>query len=177
MVLNQMSNKVMMNASLEQYPKAGPIAIPPHGLDVNYLVPVYVPAINLQSGGGGTTLPPGVDATTSQPGQNSGAMASLDETGYTTIAGLCDSAEMTMFVRRVIADIGCSITDEFGLTGFVPWYSGEADVQSFPRLDGELRCLCTRGQGPIWLQPTDPLNPPTGGLLRCTGRRCNHATL
>jgi hypothetical protein len=102
-----------------------------------------------------------------------GATAPLDETGYTAIAELCDSPEMTRFVRRQISAIGCRITDQNALAGFVPWYSGEADVQSYDKLDGELRCLCTRNQGPPWIEPIDPNNPPIGGLLKCTGRRCN----
>jgi hypothetical protein len=102
-----------------------------------------------------------------------GATAPLDETGYVAIAELCDSPEMTRFVRRQISAIGCRITDQNSLAGFVPWYSGEADVQSYDKLDGELRCLCTRNQGPPWLEPIDPSNPPTGGLLKCSGRRCN----
>jgi hypothetical protein len=104
-----------------------------------------------------------------------GASAPLDETGYTAIAELCDSAEMTRFVRRLISAIGCRITNQNALVGFVPWYSGEADVQSYDKLNGELRCLCTRGQGPPWLEPIDPNNPPTGGLLKCTGRRCDES--
>jgi hypothetical protein len=102
-----------------------------------------------------------------------GASAKLDETGYSVVAALCDSSEMTRFVRRLISAIGCRITDQNALVGFVPWYSGEADVQTYEKLDGELRCLCTRGQGPQWLEPIDPNDPPTGGLLKCTGRRCN----
>lgn len=104
-----------------------------------------------------------------------GASANLDETGYVAVAELCDSAEMTRFVRRLISAIGCRITNQNALVGFVPWYSGEADVQSFDKLDGEIRCLCTRGQGPPWLEPIDPANPPTGGLLKCTGRRCDES--
>merc|ERR1719375_1752661 len=106
MVLSQMSSKVQSNLTQDQFPTAGPIAILPAGLNVNYLVPVYVPAIALQSGGTGTTQQPGA-TTTTMSGQNAGTTASLDEAGYMTIAALCDTAEMTMFVRRTIAEIGC----------------------------------------------------------------------
>mmetsp|Transcript_80261 Transcript_80261/g.126576 ORF Transcript_80261/g.126576 Transcript_80261/m.126576 type:complete len:448 (-) Transcript_80261:277-1620(-) len=108
------------------------------------------------------------------PGEEvDGSNAPLDEVGYTAIAELCDSAEMARFVRRLISAIGCRITDQNALVGFVPWYSGEADVQSYDKLNGELRCLCARGQGPPWIEPIDPSNPPAGGLLKCTGRRCD----
>merc|ERR1719271_1023594 len=164
-------SRVETNSS--QVPQAGPIAVPPGGLDPNYLVPVYIPAINLQSGNSVQQQLGGFGATMSTASAyGPGATATLEESGYLSVAALCDSAEMAMFVRRVVAQIGCLITNEKNLEGFAPWYSGEADVQSFTKLDSELRCLCTRGQGPPWLTPIDPNNPPTGGMLTCTGRRC-----
>jgi len=165
------ASRVETNSS--QVPQAGPIAVPPGGLDPNYLVPVYIPAINLQSGNSVQQQLGGFGATMSTASAyGPGATATLEESGYLSVAALCDSAEMAMFVRRVVAQIGCLITNEKNLEGFAPWYSGEADVQSFTKLDSELRCLCTRGQGPPWLTPIDPNNPPTGGMLTCTGRRC-----
>lgn len=167
-----------LNGSINgsQLPVSGAIGIPLAGAHPNYLVPVYIPAIDLKSHGiTDPVLPTGTPGTTAAPEDptSPAATVSLDESGYTEIAAVCDTTEMSRFVRRVITRIGCKITDELHLAGFAPWYSGEADVQTFSKLDSELRCLCTRGQGPLWLEPIDPDNPPTGGLLKCTGRKCS----
>lgn len=137
------------------------------GMDSNHLVPVLIPALNLQQSGIGIANRLSGGNVTSN---STGARASLDETGYMAVVAVCDSVEMAMFVRRVISQIGCLPTNEKTIFDFAPWYSGEYDVQSYSKLDRELRCLCTRGQGPQWLRPIDPENPPTGGLLKCTGR-------
>lgn len=162
-----------VNSTHGQLPAAGPIGVPSGGASSDYLVPVYIPAASLQSGGD-RQLSLGQVGTENRDlaaFDGVGATALLDETGYMEVAELTDTPEMAMFVRRAIARIGCLITDEQGLAGFMPWYSGEADVQSFAKLDSELRCLCTRAQGPQWLQAIDPNNPPQGGMGKCTGRR------
>lgn len=165
--VTRLADQAELNSTSDQFPAGDPIAMPPGGMAPNYLVPVYIPAINLQSAGG-TTQSGGMRGSRNG---GFGAAAALDESGYMSVSSRVDTPEMTMYVRRAIAKIGCLITDELALAGFVPWYSGEADEQSFTKLDSELRCLCTRGQGPQWLQPIDPNNPPRGGMLECTGRR------
>jgi len=175
--VTRLADQAELNSTSDQFP---PIAMPPgpDGMAPNYLVPVYIPATDLQSAGrtpqsGGLRSPfegarlPGLPSR-NEPGF--GAAASLDESGYMAVGSRVDTPEMTMFVRRAIAQIGCVITDQLALAGFVPWYSGEADDQSFTKLDSELRCLCSNGQGPQWLQPIDPKNPPRRGMIECTGR-------
>jgi hypothetical protein len=67
-----------------------------------------------------------------------GASAPLNEAGYSRVAKLNNSREMTSFVRRVVADLGLCIDDEGRLAGVSPWYSGEKDTQSYARLRAEV---------------------------------------
>lgn len=60
--------------------------------------------------------------------------ATLDEAGYQRVAGFKDTPAMTAFVRRVCAARGGGVSNEYGLAGLVPFYSGEKFVQSFDAL-------------------------------------------
>jgi len=70
--------------------------------------------------------------------QSSGALAALSEKGYRRVVDLKSTAEMSEFVRRVVADLGFCVTEEGGLTGLSSYYSGERDTQSFSRLRAEI---------------------------------------
>jgi len=70
------------------------------------------------------------------------ANASLDQSGYAQVAAMKSSRAMGSFVRRVVELLGCSVKDEGGLYGFVPHYSGEIDMKTYAKLEGELKAVC-----------------------------------
>lgn len=67
-----------------------------------------------------------------------GSMAALNENGYKQVSSLKSNAEMGTYIRRVISSMGLSVTDEAGLTGVVPYYSGMSATQSFAALKHEI---------------------------------------
>jgi len=52
-----------------------------------------------------------------------GSSASLDQTGYTSIASLCCNFQMEFFIRRVISSMGLKLCQEGGLMRFIPSFS------------------------------------------------------
>jgi hypothetical protein len=135
------------------------------------MVAIYIPSSSLKAGGENAQaaqvitkyveVEAGEEAPRKADPSGPGGSVSLDEAGYLEIAGLCDTPEMVMFISRAITGIGCKVTKEKPLYGFAPWFSGEADLQSYGILDVELRCICTHSEGPAWMEPTDASNPPT----------------
>lgn len=77
-----------------------------------------------------------------------GSTASLDEDGYQAVAALRNSRAMWFFIRRVVEANNAEVTDEGKFNGLVPFYSGEASIQSFARLNEELFQSPT-GQGMV----------------------------
>jgi len=85
--------------------------------------------------------------------------AALDEDGYAQVAALKSSRAMGPFVRRVVERLGCSVKDEGGLDGFVPHYSGEIDMKTYAKLEGELKAVCKLPD--TWLTDGGASNPST----------------
>mmetsp|Transcript_156201 Transcript_156201/g.277110 ORF Transcript_156201/g.277110 Transcript_156201/m.277110 type:complete len:689 (+) Transcript_156201:62-2128(+) len=77
--------------------------------------------------------------------------AEFDEAGYTEVAALGKHKAMVAYIRRVVRNLGCRITDEARLEGIVPFYSGENTTQSFAALEGELVHACLTGTD-SWLE-------------------------
>jgi len=71
-------------------------------------------------------------------GSLSGSSAPLDEEGYEAVGSLRSNSEMKLFIERVVESLGGMIGDEDGLSGVVPYYSGERSVQSFKALKQEV---------------------------------------
>jgi hypothetical protein len=79
-----------------------------------------------------------------------GSTASLDEDGYQSVASTCCEASMETYVRRVIEHEGYELCNEWGLYGFIPWYTcaegkgkgysllQSEGVQSFDKLISDL---------------------------------------
>jgi hypothetical protein len=76
--------------------------------------------------------------------------AALNEDGYASIASQRSNRKMERFVRRIATDLGLVITDEGGLKGLVPYYSGQTDTQSFSALQLEL--LTAAEQPDSWIK-------------------------
>lgn len=81
----------------------------------------------LQMGYGPQRFPAGV-----------GSVASLNEQGYQAVAFTRRSPEMAKFIRRTMEREGFEVVDEGGLSGLVPFYSGECGTRSFQQLVDEL---------------------------------------
>jgi hypothetical protein len=62
----------------------------------------------------------------------------LDEEGYKAQAARKDTEGMKKFIRRFLAMLGGEVSDEGGLSGLAPYYSGERAVQTIDRLQEEL---------------------------------------
>jgi len=75
--------------------------------------------------------------------------APLDEWTYRAFVERGSDFEMEAFVRRVVASMGFQVTDDAGLHGFVPYYSGNKDSQSLlsMREDLERAAACGGGGG------------------------------
>lgn len=80
----------------------------------------------------------------------------LDEAGYKIVAAADSTVNMKRFVCRVVANIGCSVTDEPALMSFLPYYSG-TKRQTYKRLESEVTSLCRAGGR--WLSPLPLRNP------------------
>lgn len=63
----------------------------------------------------------------------------LNEKGYQALAQIKDKTQMRIFVRRLVHDLGLELRDEGGLEGLLPYYNGQAAVQSFSKLAAELK--------------------------------------
>jgi len=87
-----------------------------------------------------------------------GALMPLSQQGYERVAAALKTQEMMTYVTRHVEAIHCRIVDQHGLGGFAPWYSGESDVQTFAKLDAELKCICVTPES--WVEPLDPSTPP-----------------
>lgn len=83
-----------------------------------------------------------------------GNAATLDEVGYHITASAESPINMKRFVCRVVAKIGCKVTDQASLLGFVPFYSGIVAHQTYRNLEYELTTLCHAGGR--WVQFRQP---------------------
>jgi hypothetical protein len=72
----------------------------------------------------------------------SGTVAALSEAGYSAVSSLSNDTEMGCYFRRAAHHFGCNVTDENGLKGVVPYYSGVLAVQSYASLSEEIRAAC-----------------------------------
>jgi len=52
-----------------------------------------------------------------------GSTASFDEDGYQSVASTCCEASMETYIRRLIHHEGYELCNEWGLHGFVPWFT------------------------------------------------------
>lgn len=66
-----------------------------------------------------------------------GATAALDQDGYSAVVALDNSSVTKEFVHRVVADIGCEVTDEGGLEGLIQFYN-KTSGQTYEGLRSEL---------------------------------------
>lgn len=66
-----------------------------------------------------------------------GATAGLDQDGYSAVVALDNSSVTKEFVRRVVADVGCEVTDEGGLEGLIQFYNKTSE-QTYEGLRSEL---------------------------------------
>jgi len=73
---------------------------------------------------------------------SSGESVVLNEVGYRSVAALRNDTQMAVFIKRVAAHHGCSVTNNGGLMGVVPHFSGTMDVQSLALLEVEVRKSC-----------------------------------
>jgi len=97
-----------------------------------------------RSGSGGQTAA-GTNSTLS-------VSTSLDEKGYKQIANYKSDAQMRVFMRRVIGQIGLNISDEEEFRRVVPYYSGSKSVQSYAALVEE---LSDPERSSHWVRPAD----------------------
>jgi len=71
-----------------------------------------------------------------------GDRAMLNETGYTSVLQMCNDAEMSTFIDRVIKEKGMKITDlakaKKAINEMAPYYSGNKAIQSYGQLCTEL---------------------------------------
>mmetsp|Transcript_55457 Transcript_55457/g.102591 ORF Transcript_55457/g.102591 Transcript_55457/m.102591 type:complete len:290 (-) Transcript_55457:263-1132(-) len=72
------------------------------------------------------------------PGPVAAESVPLTEEGYQLVASMRNTAQMAVFIRRVVHSMGGRITREGDLSGFAPYYSGEHSTQSYARLLEEL---------------------------------------
>lgn len=79
------------------------------------------------------------------------ASALLTEDGYEAVAKMKSSSAMGLYIRRIVDKLACSVSDEGGLEGFVPHYSGEIDTKTYDKLEHELNDVCQLPDG--WLRP------------------------
>jgi len=67
-----------------------------------------------------------------------GSKASLNENGYQQVAALCCHHEMSLFIRREIANQGLDICDLSDLHGFVHWYDCVTDGKTYLQLKEDI---------------------------------------
>jgi hypothetical protein len=79
-------------------------------------------------------------------GGGEGRTAPLSEEGYQRVAALKNMGQMKAFMRRIIAADGNAVTDEAGLSGVAPFYSGQVAMQSFEALQKDTRAA-------TWVMP------------------------
>jgi hypothetical protein len=63
----------------------------------------------------------------------------LTEEGYQRVAKMQNNTMMKTFIRRVLSSQARFVTEEAGLSGFVPFYSGKRMLQNLDNLRTELR--------------------------------------
>eukprot|EP00747_Dinoflagellata_sp_TGD_P089121 gnl/TRDRNA2_/TRDRNA2_164219_c0_seq2.p1 gnl/TRDRNA2_/TRDRNA2_164219_c0~~gnl/TRDRNA2_/TRDRNA2_164219_c0_seq2.p1 ORF type:complete len:482 (-),score=91.22 gnl/TRDRNA2_/TRDRNA2_164219_c0_seq2:352-1623(-) len=93
-----------------------------------------------------TWTAPGVKAEPAWTGMS----APLDEQGYAAVAAIRSNHEMGLFVRRLAKHLGLRVTDDGGLNGVVPYYSGEVQTQHFDALTQE---ILQAAQQRSWIGP------------------------
>jgi hypothetical protein len=74
----------------------------------------------------------------------------LDEHGYRSVVASRSNRAMRKFVEHLAEDMSLSIVDPGGLSGMVPYYSGQRSTQSFRALRSELLSTARMKDG--WLE-------------------------
>mmetsp|Transcript_124168 Transcript_124168/g.215229 ORF Transcript_124168/g.215229 Transcript_124168/m.215229 type:complete len:281 (-) Transcript_124168:25-867(-) len=87
-----------------------------------------------------------VNATAIIAAHINGWNVDLNEKGYQAIAHLKDKTQMRIFVRRLVHNLGMGLKDEGGLEGVLPYYNGQAAVQTFSNLAAELKRTADGGE-------------------------------
>lgn len=62
----------------------------------------------------------------------------LNQEGYEAVSNVKSSAEMSVFMHRVINHLGLVIKNRWGLLGTVPWYDGTEAKQNYAALTTEI---------------------------------------
>jgi len=70
-----------------------------------------------------------------------GTSAELNEDGYYSVATTKSNLEMTVFILRIVRDMGMQVVREDQFNGIVPYYSGELGFQAYDTLRKELEKL------------------------------------
>jgi len=93
-----------------------------------------------------------------------GKLADLNERGYELVALQKKPEEMNKFIRRVVASMHMSITNEGGLNGIVPYYSGEITYQTLAKLKDEIMTTARRPEGERWVMDQGGDDPSRAAL-------------
>lgn len=80
-----------------------------------------------------------------------GTTVALNEEGYAEVAELKDPQQMEFYVRRIVSQLGFRIVDQGGLHGFVPFYDGEEQVQSYHELEAEIKKAAAKSRNKTWV--------------------------
>eukprot|EP00928_Gymnodinium_smaydae_P073349 TRINITY_DN56567_c0_g1_i1.p1 TRINITY_DN56567_c0_g1~~TRINITY_DN56567_c0_g1_i1.p1 ORF type:complete len:410 (-),score=84.23 TRINITY_DN56567_c0_g1_i1:159-1388(-) len=84
----------------------------------------------------------------------------LDENGYSAVAGLRSQEAMTIFAERVLAQDGLRVKDKAMLSRVVPFYDGECMQQSMAALRHELQqAKSPRGCHAAWVEQDGTKKP------------------
>lgn len=81
-----------------------------------------------------------INAVAMQP-NGVGTSAELSEDGYYSVATTKSNLEMTVFILRIVRDMGMQVVNEAQFNGIVPYYSGELGFQTYETLRKELEKL------------------------------------
>lgn len=79
-----------------------------------------------------------LDAESAVEASWDGNDAPLSETGYRQVAKMHSNEEMKKYVLRLLESERCTLKDERGLDGLVPFFSGEISTQGFRALQDEI---------------------------------------
>jgi len=93
-----------------------------------------------------------------------GKMADLNERGYELVALQKKPEEMKRFIKRVVQSMNMDITNEGGLNGIVPYYSGEITYQTLAKLKDEIMTTARRPEGARWVMDQGGDDPSRAAL-------------
>jgi len=99
----------------------------------------------------------GGDACERQPGNvndSIGNTATLDQDGYRSVTSAESPEHMKRFICRVVANVGCRVTDVSALVTIVSYYMGAANDIRYESLATDLSDLCRAGDKFVVSQPS-----------------------